>query len=472
MRAGVGSVAVTGVAIVSVGVIAATPIEPPLPDKVEPAVQLAADSDWSVIFNNAGQNAGSLVNSAFNPAFPILQQSIANQIRYLGELPDIAGIAEQIAINVARGFTAPGSPSTDTLDGQHTFLYNALPFITSIPGVDLFFQISPTGQMLLDFSASPLSGVLLGLAGPIAGPLAVMGMNFQSIIEDLTAANPDAARALSTFVNTPAQMVDAFLNGDVHVDITALAEAFGPAIGVSFPEGTKVGITFGGLFSPGGSIFNALDMDYERDILGLPLIRFNLATGNGPGFIGSLIEMNKIIAKAIGWDGSGNPLDTSDQQRNRSTLAAVDEIPDSGAQLVSLDAPAATAEAEVTPVVEADVVLDEDAGEADDVKPAKNQWNPGQDLVDGLRSAVDDFGKIMTNGFAKSAKKVSADKDETDSDAGDSKTDDAADEKESAKKDAAEKKVDRKDAAEKKSDTSGKADKSDSSSSDKSDAAA
>ncbi len=430
MHASVGSLAVTGVAIVSVGVIAATPVQPPLQDTVEPAVALSADSDWLEIFDKAGLNAGNLASSAFDPPFPITQQSIANQIRYVGELPDVAGILEQIATNIARGATAPGSPSTDTMDAQHAFLFNALPIITSIPGVDLLFQISPTGQMLLDFSASPLSGVVLGLAGPVVGPIAVLAANFQSVIADLAAANPDAARALSTVINTPAQMVDAFLNGNVHVDVTPLAEAFGPSLGVSFPEGTKVGIAFGGLLSPGGSIFNALDLDYERDILGLPLIRINLATGQGPGFIGSLIEMNKIIAKAIGWDGTGNPL--GGNQESRSTPAAVDEIPASSAQLLTAQTPVPAEQTGTSTAVEdtastqpeKEPVADDDD---EDTTPRATQWNPGQDLVNGLRSAVDDFGKILGHHAKPGAAKDAKDTDTADADSSDKESADTDD---------------------------------------------
>ncbi|MDY7000102.1 MAG: hypothetical protein SW019_26240, partial [Actinomycetota bacterium] len=224
------------------------------------------------------------------------------------------------------GINAPAAATTDTLDDQHAFLYNALPVITQIPLVDLLVQISPTGQQLLDFATSPLSGVLLGIAGPVVGPAVVLAANLQSAIDDFTADTPDPARALNTLLNTPAQMTDAFLNGGVHMDVTSLVEALGPSIGVTFPEGTKIGIAFGGLLSPGGSAFNALDMDYDRDILGLPIIRFNLATGQGPGFFGSLIDMNQAIARAIGWDGGGNPLAPAEEPSARNSLAPDDEV--------------------------------------------------------------------------------------------------------------------------------------------------
>lgn len=403
MRAGFGSIAATSAAVVSAGAIAVTPIAPPLPERIEPAIQLAASSDWSVILGNAGQGAAALVNSAFNPPFPVLQQSIANQLRYLSELPDVAGIAAQIATNIARGITAPFAPTTDTLDAQHEFLYNALPIITALPLVDLLFQISPTGQQLLDFSTSPFSGALLGLAGPIVAPIFVLGANIGSIVADLAAATPDPGRALSTFFNTPAQMVDAFLNGGVHVDVTDLATALGPAIGVSFPPGTKVGIAFGGLFSAGGSIFNALDMDYEQDIVGLPLIRVNLATGQGPGFIGSLIEMNKAIARAIGWSGTGSPLAPPESQSGTSSLAAVDEVPRSvlSSQVVSLGTSTDAAESVADQEVQAPAV--DDAAVHETTDPTTTPV-PETETKDGAEAAPDDAAESPSEGGKHRAK--------------------------------------------------------------------
>ncbi|MGB3481683.1 MAG: outer membrane porin GjpA [Mycobacterium sp.] len=406
MRVGLGPLAATGVAIVSAGAIAIIPVSPPLPDVVEPAVELTADTDWSVIFSKAGQNAGSLTNSYFDPLFPVLQQIIVNQIGYLGDLPDIPAIAEQIVINIARGVTAPAAPTTDTLDAQHTFLYNALPVITSIPFAELFFQISPTGQQLLDFSTSPVSGVLLGLVGPGVGPAVVLGSNLQSIVNDLTAETPDAARALATLLNTPAQMTDAFLNGGVHVDITELAEALGPSFGVSFPKGTKVGVAFGGLFSPGGSVFNALDMDYDRDIFDLPIIRFNLANGQGPGFFGSLIDMHQTIAKAIGWNGTGNPLAPAESDSGRSSLAPVDEVPRSvlGERVSSV----------TTPVAETDTTAAESKATAADLK-SKVAVDPTPSVVESGEAAPD-REPVLSKGIR--ASKAFSDEDTTSSEGG------------------------------------------------------
>lgn len=385
MPAGLGSLAATSVAMVSAGAIAVTPVAPPVPDVVAPAVQLAASSDWSEIFNNAAQGASDLVNSYFEAPFPILQQIVANQLGYLGELPDVGAIAEQIAINLARAITAPMAATTDTLDSRHTFLYNALPVIQQLPLINLLVEISPLGQQLLDFSTSHVSGVLLGLVGPLVGPAVILGTNLQSIIDDLSAGTPNSA--LTTLLSTPAQMVDAFLNGGVHVDITALADAFGPTIGVSFPDGVKLGIAFGGLFSPGGSIFNALDMDFHQDVLGLPIIRINLANGQGPGFIGSLIEMNKAIARAIGWGGSGSPLTPSNADAQRTTLAAVDEVPRSVAssRVATLTTP--TPELDRKDTTAGDAAVGEATDAATDDEPVRSR---------GLRTTAETTSDELT----------------------------------------------------------------------------
>ncbi len=92
-------------------------------------------------------------------------------------------------------------------------------------------------------------------------------------------------------------MVGAFLNGGQVLDLTWLA----PVLGFP-PLVTKFGLAMGGLLSPGGSLFNALDVavTIEGDTLEIP--------GVGAGPIGSLMGFDWAIASAIGWKRDGNPL--------------------------------------------------------------------------------------------------------------------------------------------------------------------
>jgi hypothetical protein len=208
------------------------------------------------------------------------------------------------------------------LDNTHRTFYDLLPAIEQLPGVPNLLQlnISPTGQQLLEFSTTALSGVLLGFAGPVVGPLLVLASSLESIRSDLSASAPDLAGAMETLANIPAAMTDAFLNGGQHVDVTALVKAVGPAIGVSFPDGVEVGIALGGLLTAGGSAFNALDFTYDNNLLGVLHIHVPLATGTPSGPIGSLMELTRTIAKAIGWVGVATPAAAQ-------SLVAANEVP-------------------------------------------------------------------------------------------------------------------------------------------------
>lgn len=332
-----------GVAVVGAGAIAISPVV--LPDSGNhsaAAIRLAAATDWQDVFTTAGQNASALFDSWRQAPAPIVQQILANQQKYLSELPDLAGIGAQIQANAQRALGALLTADPSTLDATHRTLYQLLPVALSIPGVPqlLQFNISATGKQLLAFSTTALSGVLLGLAGPVLGPLLVLQSSMGSIAADLGAATPNVAGALATLSSIPAAMTDAFLNGGQHVDLTALATALGPSIGVTFPAGVQVGIALGGLLSPGGSIFNALDMAYDNNLLGLLHIHVPLATGNGIGPIGAMMELARSIATAIGWNGG------TGAAAARTSLAAANEVPRSAL------APTATASAPLTIAVD------------------------------------------------------------------------------------------------------------------------
>ena len=289
-----------------------------------------ATTDWADVFSQAGANAQALFDTWREAPAPILQQIAANLATYLMELPDLPGIAAQIQTNFQAALAAPLAPDTSTLDNTHRTFYELLPAVMQLPGIPDLLQlsISPTGKQLLAFSTTALSGVLLGMAGPVLGPLVVLASSLESIRTDLGAATPDVASAMSTLANIPAAMTDAFLNGGEHVDLTALAKAFGPAIGVSFPDGVEVGIALGGLLSPGGSIFNALDFAYDNDLLGVLHIHVPLATGNAVGPIGAMMEFGRTIAKAIGWEAPANPA-AAQSAAAKSGLAAANEVPSS-----------------------------------------------------------------------------------------------------------------------------------------------
>ncbi|KDF00858.1 hypothetical protein Y900_018440 [Mycolicibacterium aromaticivorans JS19b1 = JCM 16368] len=330
------------VAVVGAGAIAISPAAPAALDiHAAPAIQLAASTDWTDIFTRAGQGAQTLFDTWREAPAPVLQQIVANQISYLKELPDFAAIANQIQTHLRAALSAPTAPDLSTLDSTHRTFYQLLPAVLQLPGVPDLLQlsISPTGKQLLAFSTTALSGVVLGMAGPVLGPLLVLASSVDAIRAELTSPTPDVAAALSTLTNIPAAMTDAFLNGGQHVDLTALAQTFGPAIGVSFPTGVKVGIALGGLLSPGGSIFNALDFAYDNDLLGVLHIHVPLATGNPIGPIGAFMEFTRAIAKSIGWTAPATAA-AARSAAAPSGLAAANEVPRS--VLASVPTPTVT----------------------------------------------------------------------------------------------------------------------------------
>lgn len=291
--------ATAGIALVGASVIAISPVAPPpLPVQVaSPAVQLAAAVNpidpWLAVFNNSAVNFAGLANEVLSAPAPVLQQFIANQIRYLGALPEFELILGNVLNNLQNVVNAPLAVDTSTLDPAHVGIWGVLP--TLLPA-----ELQP----VLNFTTTYLSGVLLGLVGPVVAPVLALGASIHAVIGALTAANPDPIAALNELINIPAKMADAFLNGGQTLDLTPVLSVLGLNLTLVPDSTTKVGLTFGGLLSPGGSIFNAINIEVFGDgpdpQLTIP--------GTGPGAIGSLIGLSQAIAKALGWSGAGNPL--------------------------------------------------------------------------------------------------------------------------------------------------------------------
>lgn len=414
--------ATAGIALVGASVIAISPVAPPLPDVTiaNPSVNLSAAIDpftpWIDALENAGGNLEGLVDSWAQAPFPVLQQVIANQLGYLSELPDFELIVDQFLTNLQAGAEAPFAPDlAGSVDPAHAALFELLPVLGVLPA-DL--------QPLIDFSASPLSGVLLGLVGPVVAPLLALSASVGAIVNNLTGAEPDLGAAFNTLVNIPATMADAFLNGGQTLDLTPVLNALGVDLELipGLPP-ADVGLTFGGLLSPGGSIFNALDIGAG------PIF----VAGQGPGAIGSLINLSKAIARAIGWDGTGNPLDQDDTppppplplQRSAddtsllkasATTVTVPTTTDTE-EVKSVEPAADETPAPVESVDDASPVVleEENADDATVVKPAKKNVNPGAKIAgalkatgDNLKAAVDDLGKKLTNGGKKTPKDKTA----------------------------------------------------------------
>ncbi|MEX3655596.1 outer membrane porin GjpA [Mycolicibacterium fortuitum] len=179
---------------------------------------------------------------------------------------------------------------------------------------------------VMNVLASPLSGVLIGFAGPLVSP-GVALLNGAIAVADALQTG-DASAALSNAFGIPAGMVDAFLNG-ANLNLDALAPMINDA-GLIKDTVTISGlnIAFGGLLTPGstdrstyeytdeegnkvtipsvgGSIFNSIGMGVKLGGLGINV------KGEAVGPIGALQGLSQTVGVLLGsgwddWDGKGN----------------------------------------------------------------------------------------------------------------------------------------------------------------------
>jgi hypothetical protein len=168
------------VALAGAGLVAATPVTVPLPDVQARDIALAAFDPITPFvdaFNTASANATTIADTYFIAPLPVLQQVIVNQFGYLGDVinnpASIGNVFGDIATNLQNVLAATvlfGASDTlaaqvlqATLDENHTSLVELLPSSSGLL------------QDILTLSQSPLSGLLIGLAGPQISPAVAFG---------------------------------------------------------------------------------------------------------------------------------------------------------------------------------------------------------------------------------------------------------------------------------------------------------
>ena len=293
------------VALVGAGAIAAIPMaasSPHLPDLQARAVNLTSGTDpitaWEDVLQAASTNATAIYDQFAAAPFPVLQQVIVNQSGYLEDLikdpSSISTVLTDIENNLTAAGAAPFAADPNSLDDVHNAIFGLLPLFEGDNAAVL--------QPLLDFAASPLSGILLGAVGPLISPILALNDDISAIATALGGTTPDLTTAFDDLVNIPASLTGAFLNGYGDVDLSALLQLLPSDLfsGVSL---SSIEVAMGGLLSEGGSLFNALGLGI--DLSGVTL---TLDPGEAPGALGSMVELAQVIAEAIGWSGTGDPL--------------------------------------------------------------------------------------------------------------------------------------------------------------------
>lgn len=262
MQRAVRSSVTAGVALLGAGVIAASPVAPPVPDIHLPALHVDATAlaaavspidTYKQVFETAAANIRVLVDAA-DPGV-VLKQIVANQVSSFTDLGDALGTSGS-ELFTAITKTAPDQLRTaltalaagDVEAATNALLFTPLtlaqPIINLLPAIEKFYaqplqNLLNVGKVFTD----PVydSMVAVGLLGPVINALGASGTAVQNVIDAVRAGNgQQVANALLT---GPATIIDGVLNGGYGPDL-------GPLIGGG------ITVLAGGLFSQSGVIFN------------------------------------------------------------------------------------------------------------------------------------------------------------------------------------------------------------------------
>lgn len=356
-----------GVAVLGAGAIAVTPVVTPLPDRTElfglqtRAVQLTAGGDinfdgWTQLFTNTESSLGGLFDHVSGAPFPALQQLLVNQVDHIKDLlgGNFSDVVTNIEDNAKGAFAAPFTPFEPTTTPLPDYIYPSLdPTQGSISGTgcllvfictpidlpsthadlfsllagssgllnDLVPGLGSSAEGLLDFAGSPISGVLWGGLGVVASPLIQAYEDIQALITAVSGTSPDIDAVFTDLLNDPANILNAFLNGTtLPVDLltnSGFDSIVGPLLeNLGVPStlvtplldvlhvNVDTPIAFGGLLSPGGSLFDALGIDatLSANVVAASFTGTLDMPALEVGPIGSLIELGQAIAAGIGWD--------------------------------------------------------------------------------------------------------------------------------------------------------------------------
>jgi hypothetical protein len=297
------SLFIASVAVLGAGVIVVTPAAPALLNVEAHAVTLTAVDDpitaFEDVLQTASANATTLYDDFAAAPFPALQQFITNVLADAQNYPaDAATLSTDIGDHV-KDLIALLDPS------EGGFLYSALPGLQDY-------------QLLYSFAESPVSGVVLGEVATVLSPILALNDSYQDIVSDLGGAAPDTTAAFNDLLNIPANVADAYLNGQFldgtmpEINLSSLVTALGPAAtGYSITDPV---LPLGGLLSPGGGSF--LDaLAYGGGYFppcppGGPCSGESLISlGGQVGPIGALEVLSHDVAQALGGNAPGNPFE-------------------------------------------------------------------------------------------------------------------------------------------------------------------
>jgi hypothetical protein len=297
-----------GVAALGAGALALSAVQP-IPTDLAMApqsvvsnlsVDLAAAIDpitpWVNAIKSAAENAFALQDAWNDNPFPIIRTFVENQFTYLSELPNIGLIFQQITGNIGNFLQAPFA--ADPLNVSGTPVPGASPaFVTQQLAYGLVSGLLPAAlRPTLALTTTPISGFLLGFAGPGLSSMLQLQETVQNIFNPPPGAKP-LLNAVNEIINLPANLFNAAFNGGKFLDLTALVQRLLPDVPPSFIP--TVGIRTGGFLNGGGVAFDSVAATVGP--VDLPFV--GPVTVNDPGipvgFIGATGSLASYVADAI-----------------------------------------------------------------------------------------------------------------------------------------------------------------------------
>lgn len=372
MHASVRPYLTAGVALAGASVIAVAPVvAPPLPDIQVPAITSSAtvelSATWEELFENTTGNFEALLEFVTEAPFPILQQVFANQSANFEAIFEALGAtAEELVTGLTEGLPAALEAAFGELtDGNIVGFVNGLVSAAFVPLLPLLSGDLPlalqealvsTLQNAVNVVAAltdPANVLLLaGLAGPFLNVVGASAVAVQNIVDSFDGGSP-----LEAFINAPATVLDGFLNG-----------GYGPNLIDLISPGAPVTLTAGGVLS----------------LVNTAIPPFSL-----PGPIAALVELQRIVAEALGW--------TLPPAALVAETTAVEETPVEQEVAVSADRFAADSTS-FTPAATVSFTLDEESGSSstggtdsssgDGGSPALAESDTDEDTGDTLDTSV------------------------------------------------------------------------------------
>ncbi|UMB72118.1 outer membrane porin GjpA [Mycobacterium paraterrae] len=329
--------AIAGLTLISGGAVAAVPVLWPVaqvPEVKSMPVELASsdtaiDSFLSAVvagFNAGEANATQLFDNFALAPFVGAQQGTVDGFGYLQDLINgtsfdtVLGDIQAQLTDVLSSFALVGASSDTistttglTLDTLHSLVFQELP--SFLPASD-----AATLTPVLDFLASPASGILIGALGPVISPEVSLLNSVEAISSAVQAG--DTTTAFDDLLAAPVNAIGSIFNGaTLDLDplvplvndsgflpagdsVSSLSFAFGGLL-----SGGAVGDTWnvstGAIHAAGGSLFNSVGMDLNLEFNGIPLTLDLTANPVGP--VGALEGFDQAVGLLLGdnWTGKG-----------------------------------------------------------------------------------------------------------------------------------------------------------------------